>query len=149
MLVVQNIHVRMNRSIGVCSYFSSSVPYVLSVLFGWFIYIYMQYIYIYIYIYICKTVLWWPIYTIMNSSSFMNTNPIYSQGDFLPAVNPDSFKWRLLPAVWTIFFCIYVLFIQYIGSAYFLCFCVFFLALNWLQQIVTPKNTTYIFYSDN
>ena len=29
--------------------------------------------------------LWWPIYTIMNSSSFINTNPIYSRGYFLPA----------------------------------------------------------------
>ena len=29
---------------------------------------------------------------IINSSSFINTHPIHSQGDFLPAVEPESFR---------------------------------------------------------
>ena len=33
--------------------------------------------------------------------------------DFLPTVEPDSFGWTLLPAVLTLLFCIYVLFVQY------------------------------------
>ena len=65
---------------------------------------------------IIMIVLWWPIYTIMNSSSFINTNPIYSRRDFLPAVKSDSFISTLLPAVLTLLFCIYVLFIQYTCS---------------------------------
>ena len=53
--------------------------------------------------------LWWPIYAIMNSFSFININPIYSRGDFLPAVEHDSFGWTLLPTLLTLLFCIHVL----------------------------------------
>ena len=38
------------------------------------------------------SLLLWSIYTIMRSSFFINTNPIYSWGDFFPAVKPDSFR---------------------------------------------------------
>ena len=71
--------------------------------------------------------LWRPIYTIMNSSSVINTNPINSRGDFLPAVKPGSFGRKLPPAVWTLLSCIYVLFIQCTCSTYFLFSRVFFL----------------------
>ena len=64
----------------------------------------------------------------MNSSFFITTNPIYSQGDFLPAIEPESFGRTLLPAILTLLLCIYVLFIQYTCSTYFLFFHVFFLA---------------------
>ena len=72
----------------------------------------------------------------MNSSSYINTNPIYYRGDFLPAVEPDSFGGTIPPAVLTIFFCIYVFifFIQYTSSTYFLYFRVFFLAPNRPKQ---------------
>ena len=43
-------------------------------------------------LFLITRMLWWPIYMIMNSSSFINTNPINSQRDFLPAVKPDSFR---------------------------------------------------------
>ena len=79
--------------------------------------------------------------TIMNSYSFINTNPIYSRGDFLPAVEHDSFGWALLPAVLTLLFCIYDLFIQYTCSTYFLFFllatavmlthCEIFVSVTW------------------
>ena len=50
--------------------------------------------------------LWRPIYTRMNSSSFINPNPIYSWRDILPAVIPDSF-WT--DTLLTFLFCIHVL----------------------------------------
>ena len=82
-----------------------------------------------------------PIYTIMNSSSFINTNPIYTWEDFLQAVEPDNFGQTLLSAVLTLLFCIYVLFIQYTCSTYFLFFHIFFLAPNGLQQKQDCKYT--------
>ena len=36
--------------------------------------------------------------------------------NFLPAVEPDSLRWTLLPDVLILLFCIYVLFIQYMSS---------------------------------
>ena len=47
---------------------------------------------------------WWPIYMIMNSSSFINTNPIYSWGNILPAVEPDSFRRTLSSSVLRLYF---------------------------------------------
>ena len=55
--------------------------------------------------------------------------------NFLPALESDSFRRILLPAVLTILFCIYVLLSQYTCSTYFLFFCVFFLAPNRPQQL--------------
>ena len=52
------------------------------------------------------------------------------QPDLFPAVNPESFVRTVLSAVLNLLFCIYVLFIQYICSTYFLFFRVFFLAPN-------------------
>ena len=71
----------------------------------------------------------------MNASSFINTNFLYSRGDFLPAVKPESFGRTLLFAILTFLFCIYVQFIHYTCSTYFLFFRVFLLAPNRPQQI--------------
>ena len=71
--------------------------------------------------------LWWPIYMIMNSSSFINTNPSHSQRDFLPEFEPDTFRTDTST-------CYTNTLILYICS-----FHVFFLAPNRPQQLAeTP-----------
>ena len=70
-----------------------------------------------------------------NSSSFINTNPILLSLRLSPSSQTCQFGRTVLSAVLTLLFCIYVLFIQYTCSTYFLLFRFFFLAPNRPQQI--------------
>ena len=80
-------------------------------------------------------VLWWPIYTIMNSSSFINTNPIHSRRDFFPAVEPDSFQTDTSTCCTDTLILYIFSVLQYTCSIYFLFFHVFFLTPNRPQQL--------------
>ena len=69
----------------------------------------------------------------MNSSSFININPVYCRGDFLPAVESDSFGWTLLPAI--------LILILYLRSVYSI---LLFHLLSLLPCLSGPKQVTTI-----
>ena len=70
----------------------------------------------------------------MNSSSFINTDPILLSQRLSPSSQTWQFGLTALSAVLVLLFCMYVLFIQYTCSTYFLFFCVFFLAIDRSQH---------------
>ena len=59
---------------------------------------------------------------------------VYNKYWLLPNSQTWQFRWTLLPAVLILLFCIYVLFIQYTCSIYFLFFLIFCLAPNRPQR---------------
>ena len=88
--------------------------------------------------------LWWPIYTIMNSSSFINTNPVYSRRDFFPAVEPDRFQTDTSTCSTNTVISYICSVFQYTWSFYFLFFCVFFLTATNLYTIINGFKYSYL-----